>query len=351
MKYKLLGRSGMRVSEICFGAMTFGEETGFGAPKEECRKMYDTFVEVGGNFIDTADLYGYGISENMLGDFIGSNRDRIVLATKFTSNMSADDPNGGGNQKKHMVQALEHSLKRLNTDYVDVYWIHHWDFTTPIVEVMRALDDQVRAGKVLHIGASNTPAWVISYANAIAEERGWTPFSAMQLHYNLVERSIESDFFALANAQDMVITPWSPLAGGLLTGKFDRDADKKARKGSRIDDGKWPVGVTEEKVAVSEKASTIAREIGQTTAQVALKWMMQHPSGRVVPIAGARNLDQLKDNLGATEFDLTDEQLGTLNEVSAVVPRYPASLLGNPFMKRMIMGNMGDKIINHHDPR
>ncbi len=351
MKYKLLGRSGLRVSEICFGAMTFGEQTGFGAPKNECRKMYDAFVEAGGNFIDTADLYGYGVSESMLGEFIAAERARIVLATKFTSNMAADDPNAGGNHKKHMVQALERSLKRLNTSYVDVYWIHHWDFTTPVVEVMRALDEQVRAGKVLHIGASNTPAWIVSCANALAEERGWTPFTAMQLHYNLVERAIEADFFALADTQDMAITPWSPLAGGLLTGKFDRAAAAEAREGSRIDDGKWPGGLTEEKLAVAEKASAVARNVGRTTAQVALRWMMQHPSGRVIPIMGARRLDQLKSNLGAAEFELSGEDMDTLNDAGGAPLPYPAGLLANPFMKRMIHGNMAGDIVNHRDPR
>ncbi len=350
MKYRIFGRSGLRVSELCLGTMTFGEETGFGAPREESRKMYDTFLEAGGNFIDTANMYSRGTSERMLGEFISSDRERIVLATKYSNNMVANDPNAGGNHRKNMVQALEGSLKRLNTEYIDLFWVHIWDFTTPVVEVMRALDDLVRSGKVLHVGISNAPAWIVAWANALAEERGWTPFSGMQLHYNLVERSIEDDFMPLAKAQDMAITPWSPLAGGLLTGKFNRDADESAREGSRLATSRWG-SVTEEKITVAEKVSEVAAAIGCTPSQVALNWLRQSPGGNVIPIIGARNVKQLEDNLGCLECDLAPEHRQALDEASAISPRYPASLLTNPFVKRMIHGEMGDLIDNHHDVR
>ena len=350
MRYKLFGRSGMRVSEICLGAMTFGGESGFGAAQDECRKIFDAFIDAGGNFVDTANMYTGGTSERMLSEFIAAERDRLVLATKYTNNMQPDDPNAGGNHRKNMVHALEASLKRLDTDYVDLYWVHMWDGTTPVDEIMRALDDMVRAGKVLHVGVSNWPAWIISYANAIAERNGWTPFSGMQLQYNLVERSIEADFFDLARFQDMAITPWSPLAGGLLTGKFNRDADEKAREGARLTTTRWSP-ITDEKLDVAEKATEIANEIGCTTAQVALSWMRQNDRATVIPIIGAKTVDQLKENLACLEVELDDTQIQALNEIGAPTPTYPASLFVNPHIKRMIHGEMADRIDNPHDPR
>ncbi len=350
MRYKLFGRSGMRVSELCLGTMTFGEETGFGAARDECKKVFDAFLEAGGNFIDTANMYSKGTSERMLSEFIAPERERLVLATKYANNMVSNDPNSGGNHRKNMVQALDASLKRLDTDYVDVYWVHIWDFTTPIDEVMRALDDMVRAGKVLHVGVSNTPAWIIAAANTLAAERGWTPFSAMQLHYNLVERSIEADFLSLAKMQDMAVTPWSPLAGGLLTGKFNRDVDEEARKGSRLATSRWG-RITDAKLDVAEKITEIAKEIGQTSSQVALKWLCQNKKAVVIPIIGARNENQLKDNLGCLDFELGDDHVKALNEVSAVSHGYPASLLLNPYAAKMMHGEVADKIDNHHDVR
>src|SRR5258708_4363151 len=218
MRFKLLGNSGLRVSELCLGTMTFGEDWGWGSSKEESRQVYDAFIEAGGNFIDTANIYTNGTSERLLGEFIADARARIVLATKYTNSAAVNDANSGGNHRKNMVQALEASLKRLKTDYIDLYWLHIWDSLTPIEETMRAFDDLVRAGKILYAGISDAPAWVVSRANTLAELRGWTPFVGLQIEYSLIERTPERDLLPMARALDIGVTAWSPLAGGVLTG-------------------------------------------------------------------------------------------------------------------------------------
>src|ERR687889_599784 len=220
MKYHLLGKSGLRVSELCLGAMTFGEEWGWGASKDESRKIFDAYVNAGGNFIDTANKYTEGTSEKYIGEFVSSNREQFVLATKYTSNTRRGDPNAGGNHRKNLVQSLKASLERLNTDYIDLYWVHAWDPLTPIEETMRSLDDMIRAGKILYAGISNAPAWIISQANTLADLRGLTAFAALQVEYNLLQRTAERDLLPMANALDIGVTAWSPLAGGILTGKY-----------------------------------------------------------------------------------------------------------------------------------
>ncbi len=216
MRYKLLGRSGLRVSELCLGAMTFGSDEAWCADKAESRAMFDAFVEAGGNFIDTADVYTQGESEKLVGEFVATDRERFVVATKYTNSFPGpNDPNAAGNQRKNLTQSLEASLKRLNLDYIDVYWVHVWDFTTPVDEVMRALDDAVRAGKILYIGLSDAPAWVTARSNTMAELRGWTQYVAMQLEYSLVARGIEREHFPMCRDLDMAITAWSPLVSGV----------------------------------------------------------------------------------------------------------------------------------------
>jgi aryl-alcohol dehydrogenase-like predicted oxidoreductase len=344
MKYMTLGSSGLQVSELCLGAMTFGEELGIGAPESESRRVFDGFVAAGGNFIDTANIYNRGTSERMLAGFIASERDAIVLATKYSMNTATHDPNAGGNHRKNLVQALEASLRRLGTAYVDVYWVHGWDGHTSLAEVMRALDDQVRLGKVLHLGISNAPAWVVASANTLARERGWTPFTAMQLHYNLVERSIEREFFSLAAAQGMAITPWSPLAGGLLTGKFDRAADAAARAGARLATGTLGARVLSERnLAIAEAVSAMARERGCRPAQLALAWLRRRGAVNVVPIIGARTSAQLAENLGALEVELTPAERARLDGLSAPVPEYPRALLDGEFMARLMHGEVAPK--------
>nr|HMQ54595.1 aldo/keto reductase [Anaerolineae bacterium] len=222
MRYKLLGRSGLRVSELALGTMTFGEEWGWGASKEESKKIFDAYAEAGGNFVDTANRYTEGTSEKFVGDFIAADREHFVVATKYTLFMRRDDPNFSGNHRKNMVQALEASLKRLKTDYVDLYWVHAWDYTTPVEEVMRGLDDLVRSGKVLYIGISDTPAWIVSQANTMADLRGWSRFVGLQLRYSLIDRTVERELLPMARALDLGVTPWSVLGSGVLTGKYNQ---------------------------------------------------------------------------------------------------------------------------------
>ena len=218
MNYQLLGKSGLRVSELCLGTMTFGQDWGWGAARDEARKIYDTFREAGGNFIDTANVYTNGTSETFLGEFLAGQREAVVLATKFTNAVPSADPNAAGNQRKSMVQSLEASLRRLKTDYIDLYWLHVWDQITPVEEVVRAFDDLVRQGKVLYTGVSDAPAWWIAQANTIASLRGWTPFVGLQIEYSLIERTVERELLPMAKAFGLTLTAWSPLCGGLLTG-------------------------------------------------------------------------------------------------------------------------------------
>src|SRR5271157_4406228 len=226
MNYQLLGRSGLRVSDLCLGTMTFGEDWGWGAAKDEARKIYDIYREAGGNFIDTANIYTNGSSEKLVGEFIASHREEVVLATKYTnaatgfSGQPGTDANAGGNQRKNMVQAVEASLRRLGTDYIDLYWLHIWDQLTPVEEVMRGFDDLVRAGKVLYVGISDAPAWVVAKSNTLAELRGWTRYVGLQIEYSLLERTVERELIPMAKDQQMTVLAWSPLRGGALTGKY-----------------------------------------------------------------------------------------------------------------------------------
>lgn len=345
MKYKLLGRSGLRVSELCLGTMTFGEEFGWGNSKDESRKVFDEFVEKGGNFFDTANYYTKGTSEKFLGEFIAKSRDRYVLATKYSLNTNPDDPNAGGNHRKNMMHALHASLKRLNTDYIDVYWIHAWDFTTPLEEVMRALDDCVRAGKVNYVGISDTPAWIVSRSNAIAELRGWTPFVALQLEYSLIERTIEREFVPMAKALDLAILAWSPLGMGVLTGKYSKGPPSDSRFQINPTMGERFLKGQNRKIA--DTVLELSKEIGLPAGQIAINWVRQQ-CGVVIPIVGAKNAEQLRENLGCLEFELTDEHMHRLNEISKIDGGFPHEFLDSPGIKKIIYGNYVDKIENHH---
>ncbi len=340
MKYKILGRSGLRVSELCLGTMTFGEELGIGASEAVSRQIYDAYREAGGNFVDTANIYTVGTSERMTGKFIGHERDQIVLASKFSMSTHTQDPNASGNNRKNMVQGLEASLKRLNTEYLDIFWVHGWDQTTRIDEIMRGLDDLVRAGKVLHIGISNFPAWLIAQANTLAEERGLTPFTAVQMHYNLVERSIETDFFDLSAAQDMAILPWSPLAGGLLTGKFNPETEHKATADARLNSASYgPAMLAEHRIRIAQGLVELANTMGCTPSQLALAWLLQRPAGTVIPILGARTLAQFKDNLGCVDIALNTTQIEALDALAPPPVSYPASLFKTDFYRQLMHGD------------
>jgi aryl-alcohol dehydrogenase-like predicted oxidoreductase len=339
MKYKVLGRSGLRVSELCLGAMTFGEEFNFGASEAVSRAIYGRYREAGGNFIDTANIYNAGTSERMLAGFVREDREALVLASKYSMSTNPAEPNLSGNHRKNLVQALEASLRRLETDYLDLFWVHGWDQLTRIDEVMRALDDQVRAGKILHIGVSNMPAWLISQANTLAEERNLTAFTAVQMHYNLVERSIETDFFDLCAHQDMAVLAWSPLAGGLLTGKFNRDVDGVDTEGTRLKQAEYgPAMLAEHRLAIAEGVSKLAKQLGRTAPQLALAWLRQRPHGSVIPILGARTPEQFDDNMACLDLQLTAEQIDQLDQLAPPPATYPASLFATPFYRRMMHG-------------
>jgi len=262
MIYKLLGKSGLRVSELCLGTMTFGEDWGWGSSKDESRKVFDRYVESGGNFIDTANLYTTGTSERYVGEFIASGRQKFVLATKYSLSMRKEDPNGGGNSRKNMVQAVEASLKRLKTNYIDLYWLHAWDYMTPVEEVMRGLDDLVRAGKILYIGISDAPAWVVSRANTMAELMGWTQFVGLQIRYSLIDRAVERDLIPMAREMDIAVTPWAVLGSGVLTGKFTRP--ESGDQSMRHKDKKTGEGILSERnMTIAREVDTIADEIGK----------------------------------------------------------------------------------------
>src|ERR1700736_852004 len=267
MKYRLFGKSGLRVSEAALGTMTFGQERGWGAPKDESRKVYDAFREAGGNFIDTANIYTDGTSESFLGEFLEGHRDSVVLATKYSNAAPGNDPNAAGNHRKSMMQAVEASLHRLNTDYIDLYWLHIWDKITPIDEVMRAFDDLVRQGKILHAGVSDMAAWAVARANTLAELRGWTPFAALQIEYSLIERTVERDLLPMAEALGLGVTAWSPLAGGGLTGKYAAGkVEADARMNSEMMKG---YNRADERArAVVAEVQEVARDIGRSPAQV-----------------------------------------------------------------------------------
>jgi aryl-alcohol dehydrogenase-like predicted oxidoreductase len=343
MRYKLLGASGLRVSELCLGTMTFGEEWGFGENEAECRKIYDAFVEAGGNFIDTANKYTEGTSEKMLGDFIASDRERIVLATKYTLAMNPADPNACGNHRKNMVQAVEASLKRLQTEYIDLLWVHAPDGMTPSEEIMRGLDDLVRQGKVFYLGISDAPAWWVARANTMAELRGWTPFSALQIKYSLIERTPERDLLPMARNLGLAVTPWGVLGGGLLSGKY---LDPKGE----VDSKRPNVGqeITDFQLAAMRAVAEVARETGRSASQVALAWCRQQPHAVIIPIIGARKASQIKDNLGCVEFELSAEQVQKLTDASPVDLGFPHEFLRNPEVRPFIHGETESLVDNHH---
>jgi aryl-alcohol dehydrogenase-like predicted oxidoreductase len=341
MRYKLMGQSGLRVSELNLGTMTFGEEWGWGASKEASKQMFEAFVQAGGNFIDTADRYTEGTAEKLVGEFVAVDRDYFVLATKYSLFRRRNDPNGSGNHRKSMVQALEASLKRLKTDYIDLYWVHAWDFTTPVEEVLRALDDMVRAGKILHIGISDTPAWIVSQANTLAELRGWSRFVGLQLQYSLIERTPERDLLPMARAFDLGVTSWGALGAGILTGKYRRDGSGEGRAAL------WDQ-IEEKKLDIADEVVKIAAEVGRPPSQVALNWVRQQP-GLILPMIGATTVAQLKDNLGCLEFSLTDEQLQHLDEVSRIELGFPHDFLVSDEVKDLLFGGTYDKIDKHRD--
>jgi aryl-alcohol dehydrogenase-like predicted oxidoreductase len=326
MRYRVLGRSGLRVSELCLGTMTFGDDWGWGADRDESRRIFDAYVEAGGNFVDTANNYTDGTSETLVGEFAQPGRDRLVLATKYTLSTSPADPNSGGNHRKSLVQSLERSLRRLRTDYVDLLWLHMYDAFTPIDDAVRALDDQVRLGKVLHVGISDSPAWVAARANTLAELRGWSPFVALQVPYSAAGRAPERELFPMAASLGLAVTPWGVLEAGALTGK-------PAAERRWPEDGTSPT--TERVVAELRR---IGSEVGATPAQVAIAWLLNRDTPAIVPIVAARRAEQIVENLGAVTVQLGEAQRAAIEEAGRPQLGFPRDFLESDNVRGLIYG-------------
>jgi aryl-alcohol dehydrogenase-like predicted oxidoreductase len=331
--YLTLGRSGLRVSPLCLGTMTFGEDWGWGSSVKDSEAILDRYLERGGNFIDTANAYTKGHSEKILGDHLGrhaSKRERVVLATKFLSNLYQGDPNGGGSSRKSIVAQCEQSLRRLQTDYIDLYWMHAWDPTTPIEETMRALDDLTRAGKVRYLGFSDTPAWKCAEAQVSAHFRGWAPLIALQIEYSLLERTVEGDLIPMARELGMGVTPWAPLKSGVLSGKYRREEHGKHQAGR----GPWALSALGDRAyAINDELARVAKQLETTPSRVAIAWVQARP-GVTSTIIGARTMQQLEDNLAAADVRLTAEQTARLDELSQPRLAFPHDFLANgaPFV-------------------
>jgi aryl-alcohol dehydrogenase-like predicted oxidoreductase len=323
--------------------MTFGQERGWGAPKDESRKVYDAFREAGGNFIDTANIYTDGTSESFLGEFLEGHRDSVVLATKYSNAAPGNDPNAAGNHRKSMMQAVEASLKRLRTDYIDLYWVHIWDAITPVEEVMRGLDDLVRQGKVLYVGISDVPAWWIAQANTLADLRGWSRFIGLQIPYNLIERTVERELIPMAKALDIGVTAWSPLSNGVLTGKYHGHGGSEL---GRMNSETMKTFMPEQQRATRIVAAVkiVSEQTGCSMAQVALAWLRYRPVP-VIPIIGARKLTQLQDNLASFDLELSAEHLKSLEEASRVELGFPQDLYAIKAVGAIRYGGMRDLIL------
>ena len=338
MNYQLLGPSGLRVSDICLGTMTFGEDWGWGASQDASREMFDAFAAAGGNFIDTSSNYTNGTAERFIGDFVAADRDYWVIATKYTLRRPGSNPadlNAGGNARKNMVRTVEQSLGRLRTDHIDLLYLHMWDYSTRPEEVLRGLDDLVRAGKVHYVGISDTPAWVVSRAQAIAELRGWSSFVAYQGAYYVVSRGIEADVLPMSRALGLSVLAFDLLGGGALTGKFNRpEGPGEPTRARQID---------EPSRAAADVIMRVAEEVGRSPSQVAIHWVTRR-APNVIPIVGARRLSQLADNLGALDFELTPEQMDALTAIRPLTREYPHTFWNDFVRGDLIYGQSVDKL-------
>lgn len=340
MRYRLLGTSGLRVSELCLGTMTFGETWGWGAPWDESQKIFKMYVEAGGNFIDTSVNYTDGTAEEFVGRLIQSNRDYFVVATKYSlTRPDSTDPNSGGNSRKNMMKSIETSLRRLKTDHVDLYYLHMWDYMTPVEEVLRGMDDLVRSGKVTYLAFSDTPDWIVAEANTLARFHGWAPFIGYQVPYSLLDRAVERAILPAARHWQMAVLPWGILEAGILTGKFLQEVEEPTRlKTSELQ-------LSERATKVIRELKSVAEECGRPMSQVAINWIRQRPNLQVIPILGARSETQMRDNLAVLEWQLTAEQIKRLDDISAIDMGFPHNfLLGN----RYLYGQTFDMISDRH---
>jgi aryl-alcohol dehydrogenase-like predicted oxidoreductase len=346
MRYRVFGTSGLRVSEICLGTMSFGEDWGFGADEATSHAVLDAYADAGGNFLDTANKYHNGQTEEYLGRWLKgdtSRRDRTVIATKYTLSMDHTDPNASGNHRKNLARSIEGSLKRLDTDYIDLLWVHAWDDQTPWQETMRALDDVVRSGKVLYVGVSDMPAWVVSSCNVMADLRGWSAFIGLQVEYSLLQRTPDRDLLPMADHFGMGVVAWGPLGGGVLTGKYTRGGEIDSKRAA----GNEARGRTSDtNLAIARAVDAIADELGCTSAQVATAWVLRRRYN-TIPIVGARKVAQIEDTLGAVDVQLTDAHRERLEALSAVSLGFPHDFLAADAVLDMVRGECRSKL----DPR
>jgi aryl-alcohol dehydrogenase-like predicted oxidoreductase len=338
MNYKLFGHTGLRVSELCLGTMGFGTEWKWGATKEESKKIFDRFANAGGNFLDTANRYTEGSSEKFLGEFIASDRDHFVVATKYSLRDRTGDLNFSGNHRKNMMRSVRESLKRLNTDFIDLLWVHAWDSWTPTEEIMRGLDDLVSRGLVHYVGVSDTPAWVVSQANTIAQFRGWSAFAGLQIEYSLIQRTVEAELLPVARALGMTVTPWGSLAGGALTGKY-----LKGEKG-RLPDNSVRLG--DRATAITRKVVEVAESLHVSPAQVATNWTRQHKGQSIIPIIAATRAEQLDDVMGCVNFELPATAVRDLDVVSQIELPFPQRFFSEPTAQDVLYGQMKDRMLD-----
>ena len=342
--YRLLGRSGLRISPMALGTMTFGADWGWGADEAEARRIFDSYVDRGGNFVDTANNYTNGSAETLLGRFVQGQRDRLVIASKYTRATVPGDPNNAGNPRKSMLRSVEDSLRRLGTDYLDLLYLHAWDDTTGVDEVMRGFDDLVRSGKVLYAGISDTPAWQIARMQTLADLRGWSPLVALQIEYSLIQRSVEHELLPMADALGLGVVAWSPLGSGVLTGKYSTadlasaDALQATPGGSRRSVALINGALTSRSLQIADEVQKIAADLSHFPAQVALAWLLRRPGADALPIIGARTLEQFEHNLIALDLELPTEALTRLDAISAVAPAFPHDFLQMPLPRMLMSG-------------
>jgi len=336
MKYKLLGRSGLKVSELCLGTMGFGTEGGWGADAATSFDIMDAYANAGGNFLDTANMYKLGTSEKIIGDYLTHHdRDYFVLATKYTLKDNTTNPNASGNNRKNMMRSVEQSLKRLKTDFLDILYLHIWDDITPIDEVLRAMDDLIRQGKINYAAISDTPAWVVAKGNTLAELMGWSQFVALQVEYSLLARTPERELIPMAKHFGITVTPWAPLAGGALTGKYLRGEKGRIKPESNR--------LNERAEAITKVVVAIADELGVSPGNVALQWTRQQGFS-CIPIIGATKVDQFKDNLKTIDVTLSDEQLKRLDEASAIQLGFPGDFFKEEAVRNNSFGGFYDRV-------
>jgi aryl-alcohol dehydrogenase-like predicted oxidoreductase len=336
MNYKLLGQSGLRVSELALGTMGFGTEWNWGCDKQLSQQIFDAYANAGGNFIDTANRYTEGTSEKFVGDFIAKDRDHFVVATKYSLRDRGGDLNFAGNHRKNMMRSVKDSLWRLNTDYIDLLWVHAWDGWTPTEEIMKGLEDLITRGLVHYIGISDTPAWVVSQANTMAQLRGWNQFVGLQIEYSLLQRTVEAELMPMAKAFGMTVTPWAPLGGGALTGKYLKgDKGRLAESSIRLGD---------RATVIAQKVVEVATQLGVTASQLAINWTRQHKNQSVIPIVGATKVSQVEDVLGCLNFEIPADAMAQLNEASKVDLPFPQKFLTEGTVLDVLYGGMKDKL-------